>query len=244
MNKSQALTQQLLDHLQIIPHAHAQQQLLLSLAVMDRPRIVSFVNAHAYNLLHTDAQFAMHLLQSDIILRDGIGMEIFLKLMRKTPGLNMNGTDFIPLVLAQNKKLPLALFGTADANLQNAKNKLLAQQHSIVAAINGFQAEEIYLAAAETARPSIILLAMGMPKQERIAAFLKQHLTHPCLIINGGAILDFISNQIPRAPAWVRQLRCEWLFRLYKEPRRLWRRYLLGNFLFLARVAKLSWRLR
>jgi exopolysaccharide biosynthesis WecB/TagA/CpsF family protein len=51
-----------------------------------------------------------------------------------------------------------------------------------------------------------------------------------------GALLDFVSGAVPRAPAWVRRFRLEWIYRLYREPGRLWRRYILGNPVFLARV--------
>jgi UDP-N-acetyl-D-mannosaminuronic acid transferase (WecB/TagA/CpsF family) len=51
-----------------------------------------------------------------------------------------------------------------------------------------------------------------------------------------GALLDFLSGRVPRAPLWMRRLRLEWLFRLWIEPGRLWRRYVVGNPLFLVRV--------
>jgi exopolysaccharide biosynthesis WecB/TagA/CpsF family protein len=53
-----------------------------------------------------------------------------------------------------------------------------------------------------------------------------------------GALLDFLSGMVPRAPAWMRRLRLEWVFRLIVEPGRLWRRYILGNPVFLARVMR------
>ena len=51
-----------------------------------------------------------------------------------------------------------------------------------------------------------------------------------------GALLDFTAGRSRRAPEWIRNIRLEWLFRLAQEPRRLWRRYLLGNFIFLKNV--------
>jgi N-acetylglucosaminyldiphosphoundecaprenol N-acetyl-beta-D-mannosaminyltransferase len=52
-----------------------------------------------------------------------------------------------------------------------------------------------------------------------------------------GGLFDYYSGRVPRAPLWVRELGMEWLFRLGHEPARLWRRYLVGNLVFLARVA-------
>ena len=58
------------------------------------------------------------------------------------------------------------------------------------------------------------------------------------LVDSSHALLDFMSGAVPRAPLWVRRTRSEWIYRLYREPRRLWQRYILGNPVFLARVLR------
>jgi len=78
-----------------------------------------------------------------------------------------------------------------------------------------------------------ILLAMGMPRQEEVAVELKRALDHRVLIINGGAIVDFLAGRFARAPTLVQRLGFEWAFRLAQEPRRLFRRYLVTNSRFL-----------
>ncbi len=82
-----------------------------------------------------------------------------------------------------------------------------------------------------------------MPKQEFVAAELVKYLDrrHPCLILNGGAILDFLADRFPRAPHTLRRFRLEWLFRLFLEPGRLWRRYILGGLIFSTRLARVAW---
>jgi exopolysaccharide biosynthesis WecB/TagA/CpsF family protein len=77
---------------------------------------------------------------------------------------------------------------------------------------------------------------MGMPKQELLSATIARELPGPMLIVNGGAILDFLAHRVPRAPRVMRNLGLEWLFRLLIEPTRLWRRYLIGNLVFLWRT--------
>ena len=86
-------------------------------------------------------------------------------------------------------------------------------------------------------RPDILLVAMGVPRQEFWIAknITSSHCTLPIAV---GALLDFLSGSVPRAPAWMRRLRLEWVFRLIVEPGRLWRRYVLGNPVFLARVVR------
>jgi exopolysaccharide biosynthesis WecB/TagA/CpsF family protein len=65
-------------------------------------------------------------------------------------------------------------------------------------------------------------------------------LDRPCTIAAGGAILDFWAGRFPRAPLWMRRAGIEWVFRLLREPRRLWRRYVLGNPLLLWRALRLA----
>lgn len=65
---------------------------------------------------------------------------------------------------------------------------------------------------------------------------LRAALGGPCLIVCGGAILDFLGGKVTRAPRWMRRAGLEWAYRLAREPRRLWQRYLRGNPLFLRRA--------
>jgi len=65
-------------------------------------------------------------------------------------------------------------------------------------------------------------------------------LGFPCLIVCGGAIIDFLGGKMPRAPRWMRRAGLEWAFRLGLEPRRLFRRYVIGNPVFLARTLSLA----
>ncbi len=87
--------------------------------------------------------------------------------------------------------------------------------------------------------PELIILAMGNPKQETVASMIASSVTTPMVIVNGGAIADVLAKRFERAPQWVRRAHCEWLFRLLQEPRRLWRRYLLGGISFAWRVMRL-----
>jgi N-acetylglucosaminyldiphosphoundecaprenol N-acetyl-beta-D-mannosaminyltransferase len=78
-----------------------------------------------------------------------------------------------------------------------------------------------------------------MPRQELVARSLRAQLDYPCLIVCGGAIIDFLGGKTARAPVWMRRLGLEWVYRLVQEPGRLFRRYVLGNPLFLARALRL-----
>jgi exopolysaccharide biosynthesis WecB/TagA/CpsF family protein len=205
-----------------------------------QPLIVSFLNAHAFNMAWNESDFRRSLIESDILLRDGIGVSVLLKLLRIAPGINMNGTDLIPKVLAHCGG-SVALVGTREPMLTEAAARMAAEGIAVCAKMDGFQPAARYVELVRRMRPAVVVLAMGMPKQEYVAQALKEAINWPCLIINGGAILDFLSGRVKRAPRLMQQVRMEWVFRLAQEPRRLFRRYVLGNGVFLFRSFRI-WR--
>ncbi|GAA2853773.1 WecB/TagA/CpsF family glycosyltransferase [Aminobacter aminovorans] len=216
------------------------------LAQMIRDRIftkVSFLNAHNANIACSDKDFAA-VLNDFLVLADGIGVDIAARWLYGAPFPdNLNGTDFVPdLLKASDEPLTVALLGAKRANAERAAARLsqIAPQHKIVVVHDGFftaEQEPGIVAAIGSLRPDILLVAMGVPRQEMwIARHMRpEHCTLPIAV---GALLDFLSGSVPRAPAWMRRLRLEWLFRLLIEPGRLWRRYVVGNPLFLFRVLR------
>ncbi|HYH95278.1 WecB/TagA/CpsF family glycosyltransferase [Hyalangium sp.] len=211
--------------------------LLEELQHPSRPYIVSFVNAHAANLGWNTPAMLESLLRSDLLLRDGIGVKLGLKAFGRPPGLNMNGTDFIPKIARAYKGRRAALFGTRSPWLDTARQRLEAEGLVVVSCHDGFSSPETYLELAAETKPELIILAMGMPKQEDIAVRMRERLSHPVLIVNGGAILDFLGGKVTRAPEVMRSTGLEWVYRLYLEPKRLARRYLLGIPIFFSHVA-------
>lgn len=221
-----------------------ERQLLEWLLRPGEARILAFVNAHAMNSVAQDVRFFDALMSADVVVRDGIGMSILMQLLNQPPGRNLNGTDLIPKILQRCAGMPLAFFGTRDPWLGNARDvavRKLAPGSSVVTA-HGFMELEAYIRIAAQHRPRVIVLGMGMPRQEEVAVALRAALGFPCLIVCGGAILDFLGGKTPRAPLWMRRLGLEWLYRLSREPRRLFARYVQGNPRFLARAARLALR--
>ncbi|WP_461127050.1 WecB/TagA/CpsF family glycosyltransferase [Spirosoma aerophilum] len=202
--------------------------------------VISYINAHAFNLCFTNNDFAEALLKSDYLLRDGTGIEMLCKAIDRNPGINMCGTDTIPQLLTLAKGKRIALIGTQEPYLQQAKDMLKQKGHNVVLTAHGFLDIPDYLPLVQQARADVVILGMGMPKQERLSIFLKERLNNPCVIVNGGAIIDYWGEKVKRAPAWVRQMGMEWVFRLILEPRRLFKRYVIGNVLFLRRVQELK----
>jgi N-acetylglucosaminyldiphosphoundecaprenol N-acetyl-beta-D-mannosaminyltransferase len=218
------------------------QALLAELSHPRAPSVLAFANAHAMNSMAVSAPFfeAMH--SADRVLRDGSGMATLFKLLRMEPGLNLNGTDLIPRLIRAFDGRSIALFGTREPWLEKAWQRVQQDlaPHSMVLRANGFLDAEAYAALAAEHTPALIVLGMGMPRQEEVAAGLRAVLDYPCLIVCGGAIIDFLGGKTPRAPLWIRRAGLEWVFRLALEPRRLFQRYVIGNPLFLTRALRLA----
>jgi exopolysaccharide biosynthesis WecB/TagA/CpsF family protein len=202
----------------------------------DAPVVLSFINAHGFNLAYKDPGFCDALLGSDILLRDGIGMALLFRKLQVDPAANFCGTDFIPFLLEHCAGKKVALLGTRTPYLQQAANRLEHQGAEVVLCMDGFREPAEYVSAVADAKPDVVLLGMGMPKQEKVALLMKQQLLFPCLLINGGACIDYLGGKVPRAPQWMRQYGLEWLYRLLLEPQRMFGRYVIGNVLFLARL--------
>ena len=205
-----------------------------------KPVRIAFVNAHAVNICHIHQEFMRDLIESDYVFRDGSGMKILFKLLGKDAGLNLNGTDLIPRVMEIYDGKNAALLGTDEIYLQKAAVTVVERGLDPVLLMDGFREDSEYLKAVRDRRPFLIILGMGMPKQERVASLLARNLDYPCVIICGGAILDFMAGKVSRAPLIFRRTGMEWLYRLGCEPRRLFVRYAIGNFLFLLRSLRLA----
>jgi exopolysaccharide biosynthesis WecB/TagA/CpsF family protein len=208
---------------------------------------LAFANAHVVNVAANDDAFAAALRQA-LVLPDGIGVDLGSRLLYGTAFVaNLNGTDFIPRLIASSPAtLRIGLVGGKPGVAERAMQRLGAMfpQHSFRVFSHGFFAEAdepALLAGLVADRPDLLLVAFGNPRQEIwIANRLgREH----CSVAAGvGALFDFLAEEVVRAPQWVQRLRLEWMFRLAQEPARLWRRYVLGNPIFLMRMLRQKWR--
>src|SRR5262245_36380673 len=193
---------------------------------------VTFANAHTLNVV-TRTPALRAALQKFLVLNDGVGMDIASRLKYGRPfEENLNGTDFIPHYLsATRRSLRVYLVGGRDEAVSPAARQFASRwpKHELVGWRNGFfrgrHEIEDTCARIRDARADVVLVGLGNPKQE---LWIDAHgaATGAPLVVGVGALFDFMSGRVPRAPEWVRQLRCEWLHRLALEPRRLAGRYL------------------
>lgn len=205
-------------------------------------KVVAFVNAHAMNCAAASVEFAQALTAADIIFRDGSGLAMLFKTLKLSPGVNLNGTDLIPKIIQQFDGQKIALFGTQQPYLQHAQQQILARlaPASRILTCHGFENEAHYIELVTDFQPDLLVLGMGMPRQELVAQVLRAQMQQPCVLVCGGAIIDFLGGKVRRAPYWMRRLGVEWLYRLLQEPRRLFYRYVIGNPLFIWRAKQLQ----
>ncbi|WP_194945061.1 WecB/TagA/CpsF family glycosyltransferase [Shewanella sp. TC10] len=204
---------------------------------------VGFLNQHGYNLVAKSPVIKADFLALDYILRDGIGIKIACKLSQIKPGENLNGTDLIPRIIEcsqiHSQTVKYLCYGTIEPWLSKGASKLF-KQHPFDS-LDGFQNDDDYLEHFRThldkSALNIVVLAMGMPKQERIAKMLTQIVGVRVLVICGGAILDFQAERVSRAPEFYQKNGLEWVYRLLKEPKRMFSRYVIGIPIFFANVA-------
>lgn len=203
---------------------------------------VFFVNAHCINTACTDAQYRLELRNADLVLPDGSGLLIGSRILKRPILENLNGTDLLPkvCVFAAEKGLGIYLLGGKDGIADAAAEQLAKDYRGIriVGRHHGYFSEEessVVIQDINRANPDILLVAMGVPLQEKWAAkHIDELNVRVCFAVGG--LLDFMSQRVPRAPLWVRSIGMEWAWRLLQEPKRLWRRYLIGNLMFMGRV--------
>lgn len=220
-------------------------ELLQKRLLEHQKQAVWFVNADCLNKAWKDSDYHRLLRENPVVFPDGSGIMLAAKLLGRNLRENLNGTDMLPhlceLALAGSYKIFLlgAAEGVALKMQQNLVERFPGLQ--ICGLRSGYfdwesQAEDV-INQINDSGADILLVAFGAPLQERFIARFGSRI-EAVIQMGVGGLFDFYSGRIPRAPLWMRRLGIEWIFRLIQEPGRMWRRYILGNPLFLYRVLK------
>lgn len=186
------------------------------------------------NAIH-DPSLQELLCSCDLIVADGMPIVWASRIMGARLKERVSGVDLIPHLaeLASNRCYGIYLLGASETSSQRAAEVLQERYPNLrivgrysppIASLADMDHEEI-LSRIELARPDILLVAMGHPKQERWLAMHRRRLKVP-LCMGVGASLDFLSGEARRAPRWMQSAGLEWLYRAAREPRRLAQRYL------------------
>lgn len=207
-------------------------------------QIISNHNLHSIYLYHHDAKMRSFYAKSERIVIDSMPLVFVGKIsgypLRREN--RMTHLDWIPPLLAQAAQKGWRVFylgskpGVAEQGAQAWKSKIpkleIATHHGYFdIRPESFENQQV-IAAINAYRPQILMVGMGMPRQEHwIVDNLPQLNVN--VIINVGALIDYVAGVIPTPPRWIGHLGFEWLYRLFSEPKRLWRRYLLEPWLLI-----------
>jgi exopolysaccharide biosynthesis WecB/TagA/CpsF family protein len=231
--------------------ADASRDLVEAARTGRRARVV-FANAHVINEVATRSGYSRIVATADRVFADGSGIALAARLAGTPLRDNVNGTDLFPRLAADAASTGVTIFllggrpGTAEATRTRMDGFGLGE--SIVGSHHGFfelgsAGEDAAIAAANASGAQIVLVGMGVPLQDEWIARIGQRLTAPVRIGVGG-LFDYFAGNVSRAPHVFRMVGCEWVWRLALEPRRMAKRYLVGNALFMARATVEAVRMR
>jgi len=217
---------------------------ILGFARDGRRHRVSYVNAHVLNQANGDSSLRNALQSSDLVYCDGYGVRLAARLIGLPVPHRMTGADWIWGVasLCQEGGMSLYLLGSHPGSAADAAAALrrwyprldVRGTHHGYFELGSEHSERV-LEDIAGKQPDILLVGMGTPLQERWVEHYFDRIEAP-VVWTVGALFDYLSHRVPRAPHWLADNGLEWVFRLALEPRRMWRRYLLGNPAFLTRV--------
>lgn len=214
--------------------------------------LINTINAHSYNTAQKDEIFAEALKSGDALIPDGISIikAYKWKHWKNAPKERISGADLFDIEMKRLNKIGGKCFFLGSSKLVLGLIKKRAKVDypniKIVTYSPPYKPEfsdhdnRLMVDAINEANPDLLWIGMTAPKQEKWAYCHWPELNIHCHCGTIGAVFDFYAGTVKRAPIWWQQHGLEWLYRLIKEPRRMWKRYIIGNILFLLNIFKLE----
>ena len=214
--------------------------------------VVLNVNVHCLNLAHGSPSLREFLNRAPMVFCDGAGVQLGLRLLGHgaPPRVPYNTWMWQLAPFAAEHGYRLFLLGARPGVAQRAAQQLQERCPGLqVAGVHdgyfdrtpGCPEEQAVIRQVNNSGAHIVVLSFGMPLQEQWLARVWPQL-NANIALTGGAALDYVAGELDMPPRWLADHGLEWCHRLVMEPRRLWRRYLIGNPLFLTRVLRERWR--
>lgn len=203
------------------------------------------VNADKINMLNENERLKTIVNGCGIINADGASVVLASKYLKKPLPERVAGIDLmLDLVqLASREHYKVFLLGAKQEIVEKTKAVLLDNNPGleIVGIRNGYFKEENWREVAEEIRKSgaqLVFVGITSPLKEYIVENFQKEQHLNCVFMGVGGSFDVISGSIPRAPIWMQKCNLEWLFRVMQEPKRLFKRYFVGNWKFIMAVVK------
>jgi N-acetylglucosaminyldiphosphoundecaprenol N-acetyl-beta-D-mannosaminyltransferase len=204
--------------------------------------LINTINAHSHNLTFRDSYYQEAIINSDVLIPDGISIVYAIRWLTGKKIKKIAGADLFFYELDRLEKIHGKCFflGSSVMTLEKIEERIGREYPNIKVQTfsppfkQEFSEEEnkSMTEAINTVKPDVLMVGMTAPKQEKWAYthYNQLQVGHICCI---GAVFDFYAGTINRAPNWMIKIGLEWFYRLLKEPRRMWHRYLIGNVLFI-----------
>ena len=222
--------------------------------------LINTVNAHSFNTAKKDQLFADALTNGDVLIPDGVSIVKACKWIKakSQPKERIAGWDLFSFEMeklereseelrTKSEESKIVMFMGSSQKVLDliVKRAAVVYPHLKVVAYSPpykpeFSDEDnkAIIDAINAANPDLLWIGMTAPKQEKWTYSHWNELNIHCHVGTIGAVFDFFAGTVERAPIWWQEHGLEWLYRLIKEPKRMWRRYIIGNTLFLWNMAK------
>lgn len=214
---------------------------LSEITLTEGKQIIQTINAYSYVMAQKIPAFKKALQNADILIPDGFPIVFAARILKNKKIYKIAGEDlfFHFMKLMNESHGRVFLIGSTDVTL--AKMKERASQQFPYISIGTYsppyksefskEDSEQMIRAINTHNSDVVFVGMTAPKQEMWAEQYKQEIQAKA-ICSIGAVFDFYAGTVKRAPQWMIKLKLEWFYRLYKEPKRMWKRYLIYSPLF------------
>ncbi len=225
-------------------------------AIPEGKVLINTINAHSFNVAQKDELFAEALAKGDYLIPDGASIVKACKLLKakSQPKERIAGWDLFAFEMRKlndkgkmiNDKLRVMFMGSSEKVLARIREKAAVDYPNLEVVTYSppykpeFSEEDnaAIIKAINDANPDLLWIGMTAPKQEKWTFSHWKDLDIHCHVGTIGAVFDFYAGTAQRAPEWWQEHSLEWLYRLVKEPKRMWRRYVIGNPLFLWNIGK------
>ena len=222
--------------------------------------LINTINAHSYNTARKDLLFAEALTNGDVLLPDGVSIVKACKWIKakSLPKERIAGWDLFVFEMeklereseelrTKSEESKIVMFMGSSQKVLDLIVKRAAEVYphlKVVTYAPPYKPEfsdednKAIIDAIHAANPDLLWIGMTAPKQEKWTYSHWKELNIHCHVGSIGAVFDFFAGTMKRAPMWWQEHGLEWLYRLLKEPKRMWRRYIIGNALFLWNMVK------
>lgn len=213
----------------------------------DKKQLINTINAYSYYITRSDASFKKALQNCDVLIPDGVSIVAAIKWLQGKTIKKIAGADLFTHELERLNTCggKCMFLGSSNNVLSKIKEKASQEYPDVIVKtfsppykpVFSSEDNDEMVNEVNSFIPDVLFVGMTAPKQEKWAysQFEKLDATHVCCI---GAVFDFYAGTVNRAPGWMINNGLEWLYRLSAEPKRMWKRYLIGNTVFVWNVIR------